>query len=120
MGSFDMRRGHLAAGTFFMTCLSAGSVQATETGVSFYIPGLRGPLAGIVPSPGFSFQNELYFYDGRIGGARNIEIGGNIVARVKQQARIDCATPIWVTPLEIFGGSLAHRRGDAPRRHRWL
>lgn len=40
---------------------SATDVLATEGGASLYVPGLRGPMAGIVPPPpGFYFENDFY------------------------------------------------------------
>jgi hypothetical protein len=88
-------------------CLAFGQVQATEGGVSFYIPGLKGPLAGVVPPPGFYFQNDLYLYNGEFGRSRQIEIGGAVVVDVKQESAINFATPIWVTPVNVLGGNLA-------------
>jgi hypothetical protein len=80
---------------------------AAEGATSFYIPGLKGPLAGFVPPPGFYFQNDAYFYRGRIGGGRTTAIGGNVVANVEQSTFVNFATPIWVTPLEVLGGNVA-------------
>jgi hypothetical protein len=89
------------------TGLAAAPASATEGGASLYIPGLRSTTAGVVPPPGFYFQNDFYSYFGRIGGSRNLPIGGGVVAGVKQQTWLDLVTPIWVTPVEIFGGNLA-------------
>jgi len=80
---------------------------AAEGATSFYIPGLKGPLAGFVPPPGFYFQNDAYFYEGRISGGRTTTIGGNVVANVEQSTFVNFATPVWVTPLEILGGNVA-------------
>ena len=87
--------------------LLARPSSATEGGASLYIPGLRGPLAGFVPPPGFYFQNDFYAYYGELGGGTSTQIGGAVVARIKVQAQIDFATPTWVTPVEILGGNLA-------------
>lgn len=83
-----------------------GPVQATESGASLYLPGLHGPGAGIVPPPGFYFENDFYSYSGRLSAATRTQIGGAVLANVKVQARADFLTPTWVTPLEIFGGNL--------------
>lgn len=80
--------------------------SATEGGTSLYVPGIRGPGAGIVPPPGFYFENDIYSYSGRLSAARQTQIGGAVVANVKVEARVDFATPTWVTPVEIFGGNL--------------
>jgi hypothetical protein len=79
--------------------LLADTAKAAEGGVSLYVPGLRGPMGGFVPPPGFYFQNDAYYYYGELPGARRLQIGGGVVSNVKQRAYIDFATPIWVTPL---------------------
>ncbi|KRE20602.1 phenol degradation protein meta [Bosea sp. Root483D1] len=86
--------------------LSHGVAQATESGASLYIPGTRGPAAGIVPPPGFYFENDFYSYSGRLSAATRTQIGGAVLANVKVQARADFLTPTWITPLEILGGNL--------------
>lgn len=80
---------------------------ATEGGASLYVPGLRGPLAGVVPPPGFYFENDFYSYSGRLSAGKPIAIGGAVVANIKVEARVNFMTPTWVTPFEIFGGNLA-------------
>lgn len=82
-------------------------LAATEGGASLFVPGLRGPGAGIVPPPGFYFENDFYAYSGRISARRRTEVGGAVLSDVEVEARINFATPTWVTPLEIFGGNLA-------------
>jgi hypothetical protein len=99
---------HLVGGVLALTgSLALTTAQATEGGVSLYVPGLRGPLAGVTPPPGFYFNNDAYYYYGELPGARRLQIGGAIVSNVKQRAYVDFVTPIWVTPLEILGGNLA-------------
>jgi hypothetical protein len=102
------RFGHVLAG---VTCLGAAigsnSLHATESGASLFVPGLRGPAAGIVPPPGFYFENDFYSYSGRLSARTQTQIGGAVLTNVKVQARVNFATPTWVTPVEIFGGNLA-------------
>jgi hypothetical protein len=86
---------------------AAGSSHATEGGASLFLPGAHGPGAGIVPPPGFFFNNDAYSYSGEISGGRQIQIGGAVLANVKIEARADFMTGTWVTPLEILGGNLA-------------
>lgn len=90
-----------------MASLAFGPAQSTEGGVSLYVPGLRGPLAGVTPPPGFYFQSDAYYYYGELPGARRLQIGSAVVSNVKQRAYLDFVTPVWVTPLEILGGNLA-------------
>lgn len=85
---------------------SAGQAVATEGGVSLYVPGLRGPAAGIVPPPGFYFQNDFYSYSGRLSASTTTQVGGAVLGNVKVEARVSFLTPTWVTPVEILGGNL--------------
>jgi len=87
-------------------CAIPYAALATESGASLYVPGIRGPGAGIVPPPGFYFENDIYSYSGRLSASRQTQIGGAVLANVKVEARVDFATPTWVTPIEIFGGNL--------------
>lgn len=93
-------------GTIACALLAGTQAQATESGASLYLPGLRGPAAGIVPPPGFYFENDFYSYSGRLSSATRTQIGGAVLANIKVQARADFLTPTWVTPLQIFGGNL--------------
>ena len=68
--------------------------------------GNRGPLAGVTPPPGFYFESETYYYSGNLGGGRVFQGGGVVAANVKIDFSANFATPIWVTPVEIFGGNL--------------
>lgn len=86
--------------------IGCGSAMATEGGASLYVPGLHGPGAGIVPPPGFYFENDFYSYSGRLSASTRTQIGGAVLANVKVEARANFATPTWVTPLQIFGGNL--------------
>jgi hypothetical protein len=63
-------------------------------------------MAGFVPPPGFYFNNYAYYYYATLGGGRT-QIGGAVLANIKQRAYADFISPIWVTPLQIFGGNLA-------------
>lgn len=49
--------------------LPQGAAHGTESAASLYLPGLKGPLAGFVPPPGFSFENDFYSYSGRISAS---------------------------------------------------
>lgn len=82
------------------------AARATESGASLYVPGLRGPGAGIVPPPGFYFETDAYSYSGRLSASRQTQIGGAVLANVKVEARVAFVTPTWVTPIEILGGNL--------------
>jgi hypothetical protein len=63
-------------------------------------------MAGFLPPPGVFFDSSTYFYQGKITGGRNTQLGGNIVAGVKQDTKVNFGTALWVTPAEILGGNL--------------
>jgi hypothetical protein len=42
--------------------------HAAEAATGVYLLGSRGPNAGITPPPGVYFQDDTYFYSGKIGG----------------------------------------------------
>jgi hypothetical protein len=83
------------------------TAQAAEGGVGAYLLGSRGPMAGITPPPGVYFQDDTYFYDGKLGGGRTLPTGGLLVANVSVQTWLNLPTTIWVTPAKILGGDLA-------------
>lgn len=87
--------------------LAIEPAHATEGGASLYLPGLRGPGAGIVPPPGFYFSNDFLAYSGELRGGRRIQIGGAVLADVEVELRADFLTATWVTPLDVVGGRLA-------------
>jgi len=80
------------------------TAQAAKGGVGAYLLGSRGPMAGITPPPGVYFQDDTYFYDGKLGGGRTLPTGGLLVANVSVQTWLNLPTTIWVTPAKILGG----------------
>lgn len=97
----------VVAGVCLGASLSVGSAQATEGGASLYVSSIHGPLAGVVPPPGFYFETDFYSYSGRLSASKQIQIGGAVLANVTVEARAAFLTPTWVTPVEILGGNLA-------------
>lgn len=97
----------VGATTLLSASLIHTQLAATEGGASLYLPGLRGPGAGMLPPPGFYFENDFYSYSGRLSARTQTQLGGAVLANVKVEARANFMTPTWVTPLEIFGGNLA-------------
>ncbi|MBB5764409.1 transporter [Methylorubrum rhodesianum] len=81
-------------------------IEAAEAATGVYLLGIRGPLAGVTPPPGFYFENDFYHYSGALGGGRAFQSGGVVAANVRQDSNINLVTPLWVTPVEIFGGNL--------------
>lgn len=98
----------MLATTFFCVAgLHAGSAaRAAESAQGVYLLGFRGPLAGVAPPPGFYFENDAYFYQGSLKGGRAFQSGGVVASQVKLETYLGVANPIWITPAELFGGSL--------------
>jgi hypothetical protein len=102
------RPGHWAVAALLSasSLIAAGDARAAEYAQGVYVLGNRGPLAGVIPPPGFYFESETYFYQGDLGGNRVFQGGGVVAANVKINFNAEFATPIWVTPVEILGGNL--------------
>ena len=81
--------------------------KAAESAVGVYLLGARGPMAGFTPPPGVYFQDDTYFYDGKISGGRSLPFGGLLVANVSATTWMNLPTTMWVTPAKILGGDLA-------------
>jgi hypothetical protein len=52
------------------------AARAAEAATGVYLLGSRGPNAGITPPPGVYFQDDTYFYSGKIGGGTTLATGG--------------------------------------------
>ncbi|MGX5777602.1 SphA family protein [Methylorubrum zatmanii] len=99
---------HLFGGVALGALLAAHpSAKAAEGGLSFYIEGQAVPLGGVVPPQGLYFDSTTYFYNGRLGGNRTTQLGGNIIADAKVNMVVDFVTALWVTPVKILDGDLA-------------
>lgn len=86
---------------------SESPMMAAEGGVGVFLLGSHATGAGITPPPGVFFQNDVYFYDGKLSGGRTLPTGGLLVANVSAQSWIELPTTLWVTPAKILGGDLA-------------
>lgn len=86
---------------------TATPAHAAESGVGFYLLGGRGPMAGYIPPPGFYVQDDVYFYDGSLGGNKQIPSGGQLLAEVNGQVVANFLSGTWVLPTELLGGNLA-------------
>ncbi len=45
-------------------CVFPPTSNAVEGGRSLYLLGNRGPLAGLIPKPGWYVTNDFYYYSG--------------------------------------------------------
>ncbi len=92
-------------GAVALLAAGASIAEAAESASGAYIPGLRGPGAGVTPPPGLFFSNQLYIYRGDISGRLPIN-GFTLQGRAKVSAAVDIPTFLLVTPAEIAGGRL--------------
>ncbi|NNU69747.1 transporter [Rhizobium sp. WYCCWR 11152] len=79
---------------------------AAERGAGFYLLGSKGPAAGILPPPGVFFQNDIWIYNGNLGGGKQLPTGGRIAVGVEGKAVLAAPTVLWVLPEEVLGGRL--------------
>ena len=84
-----------------------GSALAAEGGVGAYLLGGKGPMAGFTPPEGLYFQDDMYFYAGKIGAGRALPTGGLLTAGISAQSWLNLPTLVWVTPAKVLGGDLA-------------
>src|SRR3712207_6961465 len=105
-----IRRLSSAIGALLPLMFFGANVHATEGGASLYLPGFRGPAAGIVPPPGFYFSNDFLAYSGELTGARRIQIGGAGQADVAVEEPAGFLAAAWGFPLPILGGRAAGGR----------
>lgn len=93
--------------TLMFSVVAHDRARSAEGGVGVYILGARGPGAGFTPPPGVYFQDDTYFYSGKITGGRTLPTGGLLVADVSAQSWFNLPTTLWVTPVKILSGDLA-------------
>jgi len=78
---------------------------AAEGGKTLYLLGKRGPVAGLIPKPGWYVTNDLYHYQGDI--AAEIPIAGSIDSGVNADAWVNVLQMTWITETELAGARLA-------------
>ena len=77
---------------------------ASESGVTFWIPGFFGSLAATPLEPGFSYTNIYYNWNGQAGadvafarqvqrGALTVPFSGNVSANLHANASLNVAIP---------------------------
>jgi hypothetical protein len=78
----------------------APSAFAVEGGLGRPISGMQiVPFAGVIPpEPGFAVSVSEIYYEGSIGGAKNVEIGGRLVANVDAKAAFTPITLVYIWP----------------------
>jgi hypothetical protein len=106
MARQQFRRSCIAGASTAVLCaaFAAAPAWATENGASVYLLGTGGPGAAVLPPiQGVFFVNTVYGYQGKIGGEKPFQLGGNVVANVDAKIVADFATFLWV-PTTNFGG----------------
>ena len=81
------------------------AAHAVEGGKSLYLLGKRGPLAGLIPKPGWYFTDDIYYYNAGRDGL--LPISGSLENNIKADALINLAQFTWVTDTFLNGGRLA-------------
>lgn len=82
-----------------------GSAYAVEGGKSLYLLGKRGPLAGLIPKPGWYITNDLYHYSGDTD--QEIPIAGLLNEGVSADAFVNLLQTTWITDISIGNSRLA-------------
>ncbi|MFK7847345.1 MAG: transporter [Rhodothermales bacterium] len=82
-----------------------GSAYAVEGGKSLYLLGKRGPLAGLIPKPGWYITNDLYYYSGDTD--QEIPIAGLLNQGVSAEAFVNLLQTTWITDISIGNSRLA-------------
>ena len=103
------------------------SAKAAEAATGVYLLGSRGPMAGYTPPAGIYFNEDSYFYSGKIGGGRSLPLGGLLVANVSATSWINqhaqkgkSCRSIWRVRENPDDGSkvATNTRSDDARRNR--
>uniref|UniRef100_UPI0038530DE9 SphA family protein n=1 Tax=Paenochrobactrum sp. BZR 201-1 TaxID=3378075 RepID=UPI0038530DE9 len=100
-------RSVIKAGLMTTGLLFCQTAVAAEKGTGFYLLGTKGPLAAVLPNPGWYLQNDTYYYNAGAGGSEKLPVAGTVGLGIRAHAIIDMPTLLWSTPYEIGGGRLA-------------
>lgn len=65
----------------------------------------NGPLAGLVPSSGLYFKDDIYFYSGN-SDSLIPTTSGRLLQNIDATALINLATITWVSDIKLGGGTL--------------
>ena len=87
-----------------LVALAGACACAAEGGKSLYLLGKRGPLAGLIPKPGWYVTDDLYY---SASSSELVPIGGRVNQGVSAEALINLLQLTWITDLDLIGGRLA-------------
>jgi len=93
------------AGLLMTTLTLLSSAYAAEGGKSLYLLGKRGPLAGLIPKPGWYYTNDVYVYSGDTD--QEIPIAGLLNQGISADAVANLAQVTWITDTKLGNGRLA-------------
>lgn len=88
-----------------LTATLCVDAQAAEGGKSLYLLGKRGPLAGLIPKPGWYATNDVYYYTANSDNL--VPISGRIAQGIDVEALVNLLQVTWVTDFDLVGGRLA-------------
>lgn len=99
--------GAVVASACLLALGASHAARAAEGGIGVYLLGAKAVTGvGITPPAGVYFQNDTYFYDGKLSGSKTLPTGGLLVGNVSSQTWLNLSSPIWITPVNLLGGSL--------------
>lgn len=97
----------LIAGACLVAFAVSQAAKAAEGGIGVYLLGAKAATGvGITPPSGVYFQNDTYFYDGKLNASNALPTGGLLVGNVSSKTWLNLSSPIWITPVTLLGGSL--------------
>ena len=91
----------IAMGT---VCFAAGSAQADEGGLSFWLPGNFGSLAAVPGTPGWSWATVYYHSTVAAGAGQQFPRGGRIDVGISGQGDLAFFGPTYIFATPVLGG----------------
>lgn len=88
-----------------LTALASAGAFADEGGKSLYLLGKRGPLAGLIPKPGWYVSDDVYHY--RADSDELVPIAGRVNQGVSVEAWINLLQVTWITDIDLSGARVA-------------
>jgi hypothetical protein len=94
--------------TLLLAASLAPVVHAEEGGSGHYLPGATASFIDALPDrEAFAYVNAFTYYNGSVGGSRELNLGGQVVANVDGTVYADTSFLLYQTPWKIFGGQYA-------------
>lgn len=84
------------------------ALRAEEGGSGHYLPGATASFIDALPGrETFSYVNAFTYYNGSASGARQLKLGGQLVANIDATVYADTSILLYETPWKIGGGQYA-------------